>query len=135
MWGTARLAGLWQRMEDVDRVRIGIVSFANLTYAAPALLTCRYWDTIVALAQLQPRRLPPSSILQQRRDELLNYYPLEQRHEQCDFRRKLFMDYSLDSLKGERLPFCHAGKIIKVSDVVPKISSAVLLLLKAKKRT
>ncbi len=51
---------------------IGVVSFSNRRYGAPSLANANVMDTLVALAQLKPRELPPSKILEQRKAELVD---------------------------------------------------------------
>ncbi len=108
----------WKIMPDYG---IGIVSFANLTYASMAVINLAVLDTIIKLAQLQPRRLPPSRILQQRRDELMKLLPAWNGAQQSNlFAVNFFMDYPMDSLQKEAATiFNDAGKIIKINDVVP----------------
>ncbi len=58
----------WRIMPDYG---IGIVSFANRTYAPMAVVNLRVLDTLIRIAGLQPRHLPPSIILEQRKKELV----------------------------------------------------------------
>ncbi len=108
----------WKILPDYG---IGIVSFANLTYASMSAVNLQVLDTIVRLARLQPRQLPPSQLLQQRRDELMKLLPSwKGAQESGFFAQNFFMDYPIDSLQKEaETLFGNAGKIIKVDDVVP----------------
>lgn len=109
----------WRFLPDYG---IGIVSFANLTYAGTGTINLRVLDTLIALAGLQPRALPPSQILQQRRDGLVKLLPDWNDAEQSGlFAENFFKDYLLDSLKKEAATlFVFAGKIVHVTDVRPE---------------
>jgi CubicO group peptidase (beta-lactamase class C family) len=54
----------WRMLQDYG---IGVVSFANLTYAGTGGVNLRVLDTIIALAQLKQRLVPTSPILNQRK--------------------------------------------------------------------
>ena len=108
----------WKILPDYG---IGIVSFANLTYASMSVVNLQVLDTIIKLARLSPRQLPPSQILQQRRDELIKLLPAWNGAQQSGlFAQNFFMDYPIESLQKEAATmFANAGKIVKVDDVVP----------------
>lgn len=107
----------WRILSDYG---IGIISFANLTYAGMGTINLQILDTIIQMAGLQPRQLPPSSILQERRDELMRMLPDWNHTDKAKiFAVNFLMDYSVDSLKSEaRKIFTAAGRIIQVGDVV-----------------
>lgn len=52
---------------------IGMVVFANRTYAPMAALTNLVMDSLLKMAQLQPRILPASQVLLQRQNQLLQH--------------------------------------------------------------
>ena len=108
----------WKIMPDYG---IGIVSFSNLTYAGMANVNLQVLDTIIMLAGLKPRQLPPSLILQQRRDDLLKLLPSWKGAQQSGiFAINFFDDYIMDSIQKEATTiFNDAGKINKINDVVP----------------
>lgn len=108
----------WKIMPDYG---IGVVSFSNVTYAGAGVVNLQVLDTLIKLAGLQPRVLPPSAILQQRRDELMKILPDWNNAEQSGlFAQNFFADYPIDSLRKEaKQIFAEAGKIIKIKDVVP----------------
>jgi CubicO group peptidase (beta-lactamase class C family) len=116
------LPGFGSEWKILPEYGIGIVSFANLTYAGTSTINLQVLDTIIRLAQLQPRRLPASSILEQRKNELMRLLPDWKNAENSNlFAENFFMDYSLDSLKREAMAvFARAGKIIKAGAVVPE---------------
>jgi CubicO group peptidase (beta-lactamase class C family) len=109
----------WRFLPDYG---IGVVSFANRTYAGTNPINQRVLDTLIALAGLTPGSLPPSSILQQRKNELVTLLPDWNGAAQSGlFADNFFKDYLVDSLQQEaRTLFAAAGKIISVSDVKPE---------------
>jgi hypothetical protein len=76
----------------------------------------------VKLAKLQPRQLPPSSILTQRRNEIVKLLPdFSAAKSSGIFAENFFLDYFTDSLKKEAAAiFEKAGKITNVNEVVPE---------------
>ena len=85
------LPGFGSEWKIMPEYGIGIVSFANLTYAGLANTNLQVLDTLIHLAQLLPRRLPPSLILQQRRDELLKLLPSWKEAKQAAFSPLIFL--------------------------------------------
>ena len=79
-------------------------------------------DTVIRMAQLKPRQLPPSKILTQRRDELVKLMPDFANAIHSDiFAVNFFSDYFPDTMKKEaNAIFVKAGKINKVNEVVPE---------------
>ena len=113
------LGSNWKIMPDYE---IGIVSFSNLTYAPASLINLKVLDTLITLAKLQPRQLPASAILNQRKNELINLLPGWKNPEATHiFAENFFMDYFPDSLRKEAAAiFNKAGKIIRVSELIPE---------------
>jgi len=109
----------WRIMPDYG---IGIVSFANCTYAPMGFANLRLLDTIVKIAQLKPRQLPASKILEQRKNELIKLLPDWDNAQQSGiFAENFFPDYPLDTLKKyARELYAKAGKIISVKEVKPE---------------
>jgi CubicO group peptidase (beta-lactamase class C family) len=109
----------WRIMPDYG---IGIVSFANLTYASAGHINLQVLDTLVALANLHPRTLAVSAILDQRKNELISLLPDWKNPEATHiFADNFFMDYSADSLRNEASRiFAEAGKIIRVRELIPE---------------
>ncbi len=101
---------------------IGVIAFSNLTYAPASTFNVQVLDTLISLAKLQPRQIPVSSILNQRKNELLGLLP-DFKNAQAGgiFSVNFFMDYSIDSLKKEADKiFTNAGTIIRVRELVPE---------------
>ncbi|HNU89313.1 MAG TPA: serine hydrolase domain-containing protein, partial [Ferruginibacter sp.] len=109
----------WRIMPDYG---VGIVSFANRTYAPMGFVNLKVLDTIIKMAQLQPRQLPPSKILEQRKNELMKILPDWNKAEQSGiFAENFFPDYPIDSLKKEaRELYAKAGKIISIKAMRPE---------------
>jgi len=116
------LPGFGSNWRILPEYGIGIVSFANLTYANAGNINIQVLDTLIALAELKPRQAVPSSILTQRRDELVKLLPNWNNAEASGiFAVNFFMDYFPDSLRKEATAiFNKAGRITGVKDVVPE---------------
>ena len=78
-------------------------------------------DTIIKMAGLQPMQLPPSKILEQRKNDLLKILPDWNNAEQSGiFAENFFPDYPIDTLKKYAVDlYSKAGKIISVKEVKP----------------
>ncbi|HVX51936.1 MAG TPA: serine hydrolase, partial [Chitinophagaceae bacterium] len=109
----------WRIMPDYG---VGIISFANLTYANTGYINLQVLDTLVSMAALKPRQMLPSSILTRRRDELVKLLPAWNNAENSGiFAQNFFMDYFPDSLRKEATAiFEKAVKITGIKDVVPE---------------
>jgi CubicO group peptidase (beta-lactamase class C family) len=109
----------WRIMPDYG---IGIVSFANRTYSPMGFVNLKVLDTIIKIAGLQPMELPPSKILEQRKNDLIKILPEWNNAEQSGiFAENFFPDYPIDTLKKyARELYTKAGKIISVKEVKPE---------------
>jgi len=109
----------WRIMPDYG---IGVLAFANRTYAPMGTINLRVLDTIIKIAGLQPRQLPASAILEKRKNELVQMLPHWNNAESSGiFAENFFPDYPIDSLKksaGEL--FAKAGKIIRIKAMKPE---------------
>jgi hypothetical protein len=76
----------------------------------------------VIAAELQPRHLPASNILNDRKNALVQLLPnWENATASGIFADNFFLDYSINSLKQETNKlFAKAGKIISIGDVMPE---------------
>ena len=89
----------WRIMPDYG---IGVVAFANRTYAPMGGINLQVLDTLIKIAGLQPRQILPSKILEQRKNELMKILPDWNNAEQSGiFAENFFPDYPIDSLKKE----------------------------------
>ncbi|HLF45185.1 MAG TPA: serine hydrolase domain-containing protein [Chitinophagaceae bacterium] len=122
----------WRIMPDYG---IGVVAFANRTYSPFGFVNLRVLDTIIKIAGLQPRQLPSSKILEQRRNELMKILPDWNNAEQSGlFAENFFPDYPIDSLKKQaRDLFTKAGKIFKVTEVKPENQLRGIFIIEAEK--
>jgi len=117
---TGGLPGFGSQWSIMPEYGVGIVAFANLTYAKAGLINTKVLDTLLTLSGIAPRQLPPSTILKQRKSELLKLLPTwDKAAESRLFADNFFMDYSLEQLKtAAKDIFIKAGQIKNVSEVM-----------------
>ena len=102
----------WRFMPEYG---LGIIFFANRTYAPASTINIAILDTIVQLAQLKKRQVSVSPILQQRQKELVEIIENWERP-MAIFADNFFDDYPIDALKKESaILFKEAGNIKKVN--------------------
>lgn len=101
---------------------LGVVCFANLTYAPTSGINIAVADSLIRLADLKPRTIPASPILQQRKKEIVKLLPNWNGAETAKiFAENFFPDRPLNELKALTTSLYEkAGKIIKVGDLVPE---------------
>ena len=99
---------------------IGVVCFANLTYAPTATLNLNILDTLVKMAGLEKRVIPPSAILEQRKNDLVQLLPeWNALNDHKVFAENFFLDNNVALLRKEASQlFAKAGLIIHVHDLV-----------------
>jgi CubicO group peptidase (beta-lactamase class C family) len=116
------LPGFGSQWRIMPEYGIGIVSFANRTYAPMGFINMQVLDTIIKVAGLQPMQLPPSKILEQRKNDLMKVLPEWNNAEQSGiFAENFFPDYPIDTLrKYARELYSKAGKIFSVKAVTPE---------------
>jgi CubicO group peptidase (beta-lactamase class C family) len=109
----------WRILPDYG---IGVVAFANRTYAPMGFVNLHVLDTLIKMAGLQPRQLPPSAILEKRKNDLVKLLPDWNNPEASGiFAENFFPDYPMDTLKKyAREYFAKAGKIISVKEMKPE---------------
>jgi len=100
---------------------IGVVCFANVTYAPTTALNTRVLDTLVTLAQLKPRQVVASPLLKERKEQLVKLLPDWNGAEQSGlFAENFFQDFPIDSLRNEaQALFAKAGKVVRVGEIIP----------------
>ena len=106
----------WRILPDYN---IGVVVFANRTYAPMGALLTAAIDSLLRIAGLQPATVAPSSILEKRKEQITGLLP-SWNHAQASgiFADNFFNDYFIDVLKKEsEAVFKKAGKIKSVSPV------------------
>ena len=109
----------WNILPDYG---IGVVCFANVTYAPTAGLNLSVLDTLVKMAGLEKRTIPASAILEQRKNELMKILPgWKNAQGSRIFAQNFFLDYSLDSLQKEATTlFAKAGLILHIRELIPE---------------
>ncbi len=109
----------WRMMPDYG---IAVVAFANLTYANLGTANWAVLDTLLTGAGLQPRQLPVSPILAQRKAELVALLPNWANAETSGiFAENFFPDQSLAARQQlAQALFAQAGRIIRVGELQPE---------------
>jgi CubicO group peptidase (beta-lactamase class C family) len=109
----------WRVMPDYG---IGIVAFANRTYAGVGGVNLEVLDLIIREAGLKPRQLPVSNILALRKAELLKVIPSWENAEKSGiFAENFFPDNPIDNLRKNYADiWAKAGKIISVKELIPE---------------
>jgi CubicO group peptidase (beta-lactamase class C family) len=114
------LPGFGSNWAILPEYGLGVIFFANVTYASTGTANIIVMDTLIKMAQLKPRQIPPSFILTQRRDELVKLMPdFTNAKTSGIFADNFFLDYFTDVMKKDAdAIFAKAGKIKKVHDVI-----------------
>jgi CubicO group peptidase (beta-lactamase class C family) len=100
---------------------IGVVSFSNHTYGAPGAPNAVALDTLISMAGLKPRILPPSQILNQRKDEIVKLLPNWNEDQIKIFAENFFPDESLERRReAARKIFEEAGAIKTIKALEPE---------------
>jgi CubicO group peptidase (beta-lactamase class C family) len=116
---TGGLPGFGSNWNTLPDYGVGVVSFANLTYANMGAINLQVLDTLVTLTGLRPRAVLVSRILQKRKRELAALLPEWQGAQESGiFAGNFWLDYFVDSLRMDsREIFARAGKIIRVGEM------------------
>lgn len=122
----------WMILPDYG---IGVICFANLTYANTSLINMTVLDTLVTLARLRPRMPASSPVLEQRQKELAAFLPeWEHAAGSAIFAMNFWQDYFVDSLRAEaRGLFAQVGKIVRVGPMRPENNLRGSFLLEGEK--
>lgn len=100
---------------------LGMVSFANTTYADTYKMDLEIINKIFHDLKVQPKREPPSSSLKTAKENLLSLLPEWKDVPPGIFATNFFLDRSLNSLKKESLElFAKAGNIIAIDEINPE---------------
>jgi CubicO group peptidase (beta-lactamase class C family) len=115
------LPGFGSNWRILPELGLGIVTLANRTYAPASVLNTTILQVILDKAKLQPRVLPPSPILQQRKIELLKFLPdWTNATNSPIFAENFFGDQSVELRRRHtRELFDQAGNIQRVGDLQP----------------
>ncbi|UJR21602.1 hypothetical protein I4U23_024684 [Adineta vaga] len=105
---------------------IGLISFANSTYADLGHINTNIIDQLIKLADLQPRKLPISKILAERKEQLINLllktnWKMSDSELSMIFAENFFIDTSLELRKAtfEEL-LNQIGQIVAIEELTPK---------------
>lgn len=116
------LPGFGSNWRILPEYGIGVVLLANVTYAPTASINLKVLDSVIKLAGLKPRQIPVSSVLNQRKNELVKLLPhFTNAKTSGIFAENFFNDYYTDSLvKQANAAFEAIGKITKVEELIPE---------------
>jgi CubicO group peptidase (beta-lactamase class C family) len=112
------LPGFGSNWRFLPEYGLGVIFFANHTYAPTSTMNLIVLDTLVQIAKLQPRQVGVSPILAQRQMELVQLLPNWEKLPSI-FAENFFDDYLIDELKAEaKQLFELAGTIQSVGKMV-----------------
>ena len=117
---TGGLPGFGSQWWIMPEYGIGVIANGNLTYAGMNTVNFAVMDTLISIAGLQPRTLPVSPILKQRKEELAQLLPDWSNAERSKiFAVNFFPDKSVEiRRKNSQQLFAKIGKISAVKDLV-----------------
>ncbi|GAB4017469.1 serine hydrolase domain-containing protein [Spirosoma koreense] len=118
---TGGLPGFGSQWRILTDYGIGIISYANLTYAGMGSINAAVLDTLVAIGQLKPRQLPVSTILAQRKAELVKLLPNWTNAEQSGIFAENFFPDKPVAIRRKVVQDLYAkvGTIQRVGELVP----------------
>ena len=113
------LPGFGSQWRIMPEYGIGVVAFANRTYAPFGAVNLSVLDTLIKIAGLKPRELPASKILEQRKNELMLVLPDWKDAEKSGiFAENFFPDNPIDSLrKYAKDLYAKAGKNLVIKEM------------------
>jgi hypothetical protein len=105
----------WQFLPDYG---VGVILFANVTYAPTSQINTAVIDTLVQLAKLKPRQIGISPILAARQAALIKIIPNWEKPANI-FAENFFDDYPIDMLQSNSVNlFKEVGAIQKVNNMI-----------------
>ncbi len=115
---------------------IGIMSFANLTYAPASAANAEALQILVQKAGLKPRQLPVSGILARRKDQVVQLLQNWNDKPNDDFlAENFYLDFSREyRVKAYAQLLAESGKIVSVGPIVPENQLRGTFLLKCEKK-
>jgi CubicO group peptidase (beta-lactamase class C family) len=116
------LPGFGSNWRILPEYGIGIIIFANNTYAPVSSLTIPLLDTVLMVSGIKPLELPASEILQKRQKELMTFLPnWKMGLTSAIFAENFFEDNPINLLQANtNKSFESIGKLLSVSDVIPE---------------
>ena len=123
---TGGLPGFGSNWMILPEHGVGLISFANITYADLCRINTIIMDKIVTLADLKPRQLPISKYLTERKEQIIKIL-LEKKWNSFDpdmswiFSTNFFLDELLELRETASDALINqAGKIISIGEIIPK---------------
>ncbi|CAG4998086.1 Protein flp [Dyadobacter sp. CECT 9275] len=116
---TGGLPGFGSQWQILPEYGIGVIAHANRTYAGMASINNMVLDTLIAMAGLEPRPVAVSTVLNQRKNELVKLLPTWRGAENSGiFAENFFPDKSLQHRKNvtDKI-FASIGEIVDVSEM------------------
>lgn len=115
------LPGYGSEWRIYPEYNMGIVSFSNHTYGAPGFPNAVVLDTLIQLAGIKKRELPPSEILEQRKVQIVSMLPEWGDEQREIFAENFYMDSDIDHRRKQvQDVFKEAGAISRVSVLKPE---------------
>jgi CubicO group peptidase (beta-lactamase class C family) len=101
---------------------VGVIFFANVTYANAEAANHEALTRLINAAELKPRQLPPSAVLKDRQQALMKLLPdWKSATASGIFAANFFLDNTAERLRNETTEiFAKAGKIKRVGEIVPE---------------
>lgn len=140
--GTVRIAhsgglpGYGSEWRIYPEYNMGVISFSNHTYGAPGLPNAIALDTLIQLAGIKKRELPPSEILLQRKEDIMSIVPdFTDAESKNIFAENFWLDYNLENRRSDaKALFGLAGKVLRVSNLKPENQLRGTFLIECEKR-
>jgi CubicO group peptidase (beta-lactamase class C family) len=113
---------------------LGIISFANITYADTSKIDLEVLNKLLIESKLQSRHLPPSDLLKDSQSKLLSLLPDWENVVDGIFAENFFLDRPLKSLQEESKDlFLKIGNIISIDEVIPENQLRGYFILRGEK--
>lgn len=130
------LPGYGSEWRIYPEYNMGVVSFSNHTYGAPGLPNAIALDTLIQLAGIKKRELPPSEILLKRKEDIMSLLPdFTDAESKNIFAENFWLDYKLEYRRSDtQALFGLAGKVVRVSNLKPENQLRGTFLIECEKR-
>ena len=123
---TGGLPGFGSNWLILPEYGIGLVSFANNTYAGLHNTNATIMGQLITEADLKPRQLPVSNHLSERKQQLIKlvleeHWNFDESHKPVIFAENFFLDESLERRRSSSKELLkEAGEILVIGEVIPK---------------
>ncbi len=130
------LPGFGSNWTMMPNYGLAVMSFDNITYGGTSTVNTAVLDTIITLAELKPRTLPVSDILEQRKNVLVKILPDWNGAESPGlFAENFFKDNRLkDLVKRTKELYEEAGEITNIGPITPLNQLRGTFILTGKKK-